>query len=847
MFNCNINLFMNKKIITGFLMFALAVFSMSSFVACKDYDEDSYDDLKARINTEKNLREQLEQQIKDLWTAIGQIKSCGCKPENYASQTEFQQAQKKLDALQKTLDSLIQNLPSGGGGDTTIIYIENPYNDSLIFVRLNQHSDSLKMLNTLNSWLVYVENLAKQDSIRIDSLRDAIAGWGDNLTNLNTRVDSIVNALTHTHDTIYIGGCDSACKAKIAEAKAAADSAMKLSEKALLLAQTNSDRIDDLERAVRGLVTKGQLAEEVYLLNKRIDDLLDKMVTGIIIQGTESPVIGYFNTPLDVRSQMLAAYYGEATNNVSFPSVKTADYVDASEFWTERNVEVMGINPANAEGKVSLNGGEQFVGQKDGKEAGNAGKLYLTVNPSNVDFTNKTLTLENSKGEASVVSLSPLKKSDKELTFGYTRANNGFYETEATLKASDIDKAKVRINFKDLEDEAKAMLKQKTKSSVLGFGAALLSSMKDVMPAYAIKATWTSPENTYDMTTTKSYDVYSQYGLAATAIKPFSFAFLKDLNVKLPGETRIQNMLDELIDKINITFNLDLPDFSTVTINFGTIDINTITSTITVNFQYILNDADGNPIYILVTNQAGKLEWMYLGAGDQEAYWYDENGTFHWAEEGLNVSFQKLEINKNIDVNLYNTLKDIIDQVNDQWISAQDQLRDMLNEIQKLNTLNDQINDAILDAKDDLKSQLNGYITKIYNKLNSIFSKTPNRALQPILIAKDGTKISMLSKSKKNPTKVSGTSLELVPTSYTLELLAPAFKKFVAVTDVWDAAGNPAAASIGKAANGNNMLKVIDGDKTCTIKGQAGYTYEIAYSAIDYHGKVVIKRFYVKF
>ena len=848
MFNCNINLFMNKKIITGFLMFALAVFSMSSFVACKDYDEDSYDDLKARINTEKNLREQLEQQIKDLWTAIGQIKSCGCKPENYASQTEFQQAQKKLDALQKTLDSLIQNLPSGGGGgDTTIIYIENPYNDSLIFVRLNQHSDSLKMLNTLNSWLVYVENLAKQDSIRIDSLRDAIAGWGDNLTNLNTRVDSIVNALTHTHDTIYIGGCDSVCKAKIAEAKAAADSAMKLSEKALQLAQTNSDRIDDLERAVRGLVTKGQLAEEVYLLNKRIDDLLDKMVTGIIIQGTESPVIGYFNTPLDVRSQMLAAYYGEATNNVSFPSVKTADYVDASEFWTERNVEVMGINPANAEGKVSLNGGEQFVGQKDGKEAGNAGKLYLTVNPSNVDFTNKTLTLENSKGEASVVSLSPLKKSDKELTFGYTRANNGFYETEATLKASDIDKAKVRINFKDLEDEAKAMLKQKTKSSVLGFGAALLSSMKDVMPAYAIKATWTSPENTYDMTTTKSYDVYSQYGLAATAIKPFSFAFLKDLNVKLPGETRIQNMLDELIDKININFNLDLPDFSTVTINFGTIDINTITSTITVNFQYILNDADGNPIYILVTNQAGKLEWMYLGAGDQEAYWYDENGGFHWAEEGLTVSFQKLEINKNIDVNLYNTLKDIIDQVNDQWISAQDQLRDMLNEIQKLNTLNDQINDAILDAKDDLKSQLNGYITKIYNKLNSIFSKTPNRALQPILIAKDGTKISMLSKSKKNPTKVSGTSLELVPTSYTLELLAPAYKKFVAVTDVWDAAGNPAAASIGKAANGDNMLKVIDSEKTCTIKGQAGYTYEIAYSAIDYHGKVVIKRFYVKF
>jgi hypothetical protein len=837
MFNCNINLFMNKKIITGFLMFALAVFSMSSFVACKDYDEDSYDDLKARINTEKNLREQLEQQIKDLWTAIGQIKSCGCKPENYASQTEFQQAQKKLDALQKTLDSLIQNLPSGGGGDTTIIYIENPYNDSLIFVRLNQHSDSLKMLNTLNSWLVYVENLAKQDSIRIDSLRDAIAGWGDNLTNLNTRVDSIVNALTHTHDTIYIGGCDSACKAKIAEAKAAADSAMKLSEKALLLAQTNSDRIDDLERAVRGLVTKGQLAEEVYLLNKRIDDLLDKMVTGIIIQGTESPVIGYFNTPLDVRSQMLAAYYGEATNNVKFPSTSTADYVDASEFWTERNVEVMGMNPGDAAGKVSLNGGEQFVGQKDGKEAGNAGKLYLTVNPSNVDFTNKTLTLENSKGEASVVSLSPLKKSDKELTFGYTRANNGFYETEATLKASDIDKAKVRINFKDLEDEAKTMLKQKTKSSVLGFGAALLSSMKDVMPAYAIKATWTSPENTYDMTTTKSYDVYSQYGLAATAIKPFSYAFLKDLNVNLPGEAKLQEIADKLLDKISEKLNLNLPDFSKYDPStiIKDIVIDPTNPNVTVTIQGTLKDADGNDLYILVTD--GHYRYYMKDETDPWVYNIDLG---QWQTVNWNlVESVSLKIE---DVNLYNTIKYVADQINARY-GSNSPLADLLNDVIAIGDLNATIQNAF----NDVKSEVNGLITKAYNKMNSIFSKAPNRALQPVLIAKDGDKISLLSRSKSNPTKVSSTSLELVPTSYTLELLAPAFKKFVAVTDVWDAAGNPAAASIGKAANGDNMLKVIDSEKTCTIKGQAGYTYEIAYSAIDYHGKVVIKRFYVKF
>ena len=242
MFNCNINLFMNKKIITGFLMFALAVFSMSSFVACKDIDEDSYDDLKARINKEKTLREAIEKQIVDLWAAIDQYK-CKCDPSKYASQKEFEQVQTKLNNLQKTVDTL----KNAGTGSTT--YIENPYNDEWIKLRFNGVSDSLKLLNTLNAWLVYVENLAKQDSVRIDSLRDAIAGWDVTLTNLNFRVDSIIKNMTR--DTIYIaGGCDSLCKAKIAEAKATADSALKLSEKALLLAQDNSNRIDSLEKYV---------------------------------------------------------------------------------------------------------------------------------------------------------------------------------------------------------------------------------------------------------------------------------------------------------------------------------------------------------------------------------------------------------------------------------------------------------------------------------------------------------------------------------------------------------------------------------------------------------------------
>ena len=821
---------MNKKIITGFLMFALAVFSMSSFVACKDIDEDSYDDLKARINSlskdQMDLKTAIEKQIVDLWAAIDQYK-CKCDPSKYASQKEFEQVQTKLNNLQKTVDSL-KNASTG-----TTTYIENPYNDEWIKLRFNGVSDSLKLLNTLNAWLVYVENLAKQDSVRIDSLRDAIAGWDVTLTNLNFRVDSIIKNMTR--DTIYIaGGCDSLCKAKIAEAKATADSALKLSEKALLLAQENSNRIDSLEQRVSEIVKL--IKQEVSLLNNRIDLLLDNMVTGVIIQGTESPVIGYFNTPLDVRSQMLAAYYGEVTNNVKFPSVKTGDYVDASEFWTERNVEVMGINPANAEGKVSLNSGEQFVGQKNGEVTGNAGTLYLTVNPTSVNFEGKTLTLESSKGEAAGIELEALKKSDRELTMGYTRANNGFYEAEATLKAENIDKAKVRIDYKNLESAAKDMLKEKTKSSVLGFGAALLSSMKDVMPAYAVKATWTSPKNTYNYTQ-NNYDVYSQYGLAATAIKPFSYAFLKDLNVNLPGEAKLQEIADKLLDKISEKLNLNLPDFSKYDPStiIKDIVIDPTNPNVTVTIQGTLKDADGNDLYILVTD--GHYRYYMKDETDPWVYNLDlgQWQTVNWnLVESVSLTIE--------DVNLYNTIKYVADQINARYGSTSP-LADLLNDVIAIGDLNATIQNAF----NDVKSEVNGLITKAYNKLNSIFSKAPNRALQPILVAKSGDKISLLSRSKSNPTKVSGSSLTLIPTSYTLELFAPAYKKFIAVTDVWNAAGNPAAASVGQAANGENMLKVIDSEKTCTINGQAGYTYEIAYSAIDYHGKVVIKRFYVKF
>ena len=684
---------MNKKIISGFLMFALAVFSMSSFVACKDYDEDSYTDLKARLNGEITLREALAQQVSALQEALSKIKSCTCDPSKYASKDEFDKVELKLTEIEEAIKNL------------------TPYDDKELVAKINQ----------LNSWLLYVEKLAKSDSVRIDNLEDKVAGWDEKITTLVGRVDSIIVELRK----INIGDLND----KIEKAQNTADSAANLAGQAmqkaleaLELAQRDSIRLDSLEKKFNELVVR-DFSKEIDSLCAVTDSLageidkikedLQKMVTGVVIQGTESPVIGYFNTPFDARALILAAYYGELESALEFPATTAKNYVNGdTDFakWTDRNLQIIG-NLSSVRGYIANQPAGLFVGTNNGKEFGNAGTLYLTVNPNTVDFEGKEITLETSLGKESFIELSELEHSTRELTFGFTRAeaaDNGFYEAKATLAKQNIDKVKMNIDFAELEDRAKDLIKEKNKSSVLNMASALVYSFQDVLPAYGIKASW------LDASTNTKHDVFSEYALANTAIKPLSYTFLKDLNKEwTPYEDRIIADIDAAIAEL-----------------------------------------------------------------------------------------QSLPLNE----------------------------------------------------RDNLKSRLNGYVTRAYNKLNSIFNKAPNLALQPCMIGIANDKASMLSQTFSKPTKVASKTIELYPTSYSLELLAPAYKKFVAVTDVFDASTKAPvelsqAKTMASQANtsGENMKRVFDQETTCKFNGEAGYIYEITYSAVDYHGKVAIKKFYVQF
>ena len=860
---------MNKKIIRGFLMFALAVFSMSSFVACKDYDDSAYDDVKARLNKEITLREALQQQVDALEAYVKTLKSCECNLQealkDYLTKDEASKTYVTIDNYNTAIALLNQ----------AITNINNTLGD----IDLSKGTVA-QQLNTLNQLIINVQTLgdkalelAEANKADIEELKKAIedlqkkyielderltavekkaADLYTLYTTLNTQVNfntEDIKNLYNLIENIKIDYPDLKDYVTHSELETVRQELINLITKAQNLAQDawdlakdNEQRISDLEKDFKDYVEKNDkrvkdIEDRLKIVEDKLaalettvenlkNDVLKKMITGIVIQGTESPVIGYFNTPLDVRSQILAAYYGETTKAVKFPvKTNTEDLVDASMAFTARNMEVMG-----GFDQTTIPAG-RFVSQVDGAEEGNAGTLYLTVNPNTVDFVGVTLDMETSKGTASPIKLSPLAYSDRELTFGYTRsADNGFYEAKATLAVGDIDAAKMKIDYTTLEDEAKDVIKNKDKASVLTFGAALMNSVKDVMPAYGVKASWT------DATEGTTHNVFSEYGLATTAIKPLSYAFLKDFNANLPGEDKLQEIAGQIIDKISDKLKLNLPDFSKYDPNIIIKDIviDPTNPNVTVTIQGTLKDADGNDLYILVTD--GHYRYYMKDETDPWVYNLDLG---QWQTVNWNlVESVSLKIE---DVNLYNTIKYVADQINARYGSTSP-LADLLNDVIAIGDLSTTISDALTDVK----SELNKLISRAYNKLNSFFSKAPNAALQPILIAKTGDNARLLSRSKYNPTKASG-SLTLYPTSYSLELLAPAYKKFVAVTDVWNADGTEAAASVGQAANGENMKKVIDSEKSCTLNGQAGYIYEISYSAVDYHGKVTTKKFYVQF
>ena len=145
------------------------------------------------------------------------------------------------------------------------------------------------------------------------------------------------------------------------------------------------------------------------------------------------------------------------------------------------------------------------------------------------------------------------------------------------------------------------------------------------------------------------------------------------------------------------------------------------------------------------------------------------------------------------------------------------------------------INDFIDNVK-LMIGRINGknvgdFLEKFTNKANKLFANNAYQLLRPTLLAinsnGDVTKVSGI---KAMPYVASG-EITLKPTTFTAELIAPCYAKFVGCKDI-------------TAANFNETL--FTGDRELKFTPEAGKTYEIVYEAVDFFGNKFKQTYYIQ-
>lgn len=775
----------------------------TSLNKCMTDCKESIAALKEQLGTKADAEtvKKLEETINTLTNTITTIQS------DITSLKE--DVKKGIEALElvKEANKTIETLKE------TITKLETDYKAA--DTKLQEQIDSIKnnLQEQINSLTTKVTDLTK----RLDTAEANITNLTTNVNNLNTSVTNLtttVNNLTTTVDSL--GKDIVTINTKLETLETNLDALTK--------------RVEVNETAIKALQT------EVDNL-KGLTDRLNKLITGIIIQAVNNPAIGAVNLPLDVNSNILLAQYGYAKTNFTFPSNSSAAEYNNEIGFTAKDIEMLKASGnfqtlAVSNGECLLDGGE---------DGGNAGTVYLTINPNNVAFDGVKLSLVNSQDEESGIKISYVEKSNKVLTFGVSRSadNNGFYEAHAVLTEDNIEKAKVNVE-PSLKTSLKNAVKERTVSNLENLAAALYTQFNGKFDAYGLKAGWTAQDGEGN---TKEYATYSKYGIAAAAYTPLSFKFYYGQTTSDKLRLPIITPLSEYtFDTSKFTFNIDVPTFSA-----SGIDVTFTLDSVRVNYEGEID------VYIKVPQF--DADGKFIGYTTEKVHPTKESieAFLKSVEDGVNASVTGW--NESINTTFQNAINKLMAEVNDQVEKA-------------LNSIMGQVNDQIKDLVNDITSEIKGKLSRIDNyidkynqvakKLNNMLAN-PNAYLQVMMCYKDLNSVyHQLSNSKEYPTVMKlygGDAVDLLTTTYTAELFASAYKKFVGVTNVWNAEtgasaqdGDATCLQLLKDANSIDLLNKPVTGTTHRIPlkvSKAGYTYEITYSALDFSGYTSTRKYYI--
>ena len=195
---------------------------------------------------------------------------------------------------------------------------------------------------------------------------------------------------------------------------------------------------------------------------------------------------------------------------------------------------------------------------------------------------------------------------------------------------------------------------------------------------------------------------------------------------------------------------------------------------------------------------------------------------------------------------LWGMAADALDSVNNGVLKQVQDLLDSANDLlDQINSYESKINNTITDIANKLKSYLdkiNGGITKIIN--------TTRYRVCPFAVANTSNGMKRLG-AKGYPAKL-GSDVTLYLTSQTMELFVPFARKHVGVTNVFkdgksaQGGNDDCKAKLDAANSAADMNKMLDGTVREVKMGSlsVGYTYEVAYSALDFSGNISTRKFY---
>lgn len=517
-------------------------------------------------------------------------------------------------------------------------------------------------------------------------------------------------------------------------------------------------------------------------LDKALNSLVEQKLDGITVNATENPVTGYWNASFTgLNLKLASSFYGVAA--------------EGNEDWDVKANQVLG-------------------------KGGNAGYLYVSLNPTEIDPSLVKVELVNSQGEpAKGFELGEIDNTDKVLTFGTKAATvsaNGFYQVPVI--ASDPQNDGVEFDKGALAAAAKNALNElrnpKENDLDLSMIASALYKNIPVLTAYGVKAEYylyNPNTETLELTKTVKHAV-SDYDIAAFAVKPVSFNFLKDNatldklsdwaveNFRLPSLSSKLNKFADALD-VKVTLSEDKKKVNVYTV-VALMDVTAKQDPTTKSVWFY--DKDGK-----------KIE----GSEIKNAELTTVTTTTLNVETATGTEVHTQNVYKITTTD--STIADVVDELNSQ-ISGK--LQPIKNDINKVG-----------DKWENVIAKVNPLLKKVASKIGSA-----NKLLQPTILYVDqnGNPNTLSTIGGRLGTRFVGTgATTLYATSWTAELLAPAYKKSISVLE------KGATVTL---TNGKSAAEPFDGSVNKVIfNAEKAGTYTIVYKAIDYSGVEVEKTFNV--